>query len=169
MYSVTQGGLDLQQVTGTRFHSSGSPQKSAFIPETRGLSSPAACGSDFKDGADQSGGLEEGLCVSKFTHSIIWCEALETTAERKSAAIVLPCRNSHNPPPKHDATHRRSSAVSFFGPAKLPRPRISLASGIFLPRWQQRSDPGLNIKWDELPSCAVVSGLTCPNVLSFAI
>lgn len=98
MYSVTQGGLDLQQVTGTRFHSSRSPQKSAFIPETRGLSSPAACGSDFKDGADQSGGLEEGLCVSKFTQSIIWCEALETTAERKSAAIVLPCRNSHNPP-----------------------------------------------------------------------
>lgn len=39
--------------------------------------------------------------TSKFTPSIIWREALDTTAERKSAAIVLPCCNSHTPRPSH--------------------------------------------------------------------
>lgn len=112
-----------------------------------------------------------GVCgMSKFTQPIIWPEALETTAERKSAAIVLPIRNSHPPPIlKHDATHCRGSAVSFFGPAKLPCARISLAFGIFLPRWQQRIDTGSKIKWAELTNCAVVPGLTCPNVLSFPV
>lgn len=34
---------------------------------------------------------------------------------------------------------------------------------------QKRSDPGSKITWNELLNCAVLSGLTCPNVLSFPI
>lgn len=95
MYSVTQGGLDLQQVTGTRFHSSRSPQKSAVIPETGVLSSPRRAGGTFEKVQISAAAWRRGcVCgMSQFTQSIIWREALETTAERKSAAIVLPCRN----------------------------------------------------------------------------
>lgn len=89
--------------------------------------------------------------MSKFTPSIIWREALDTTAERKSAAIVPPCPNSHKPPPlKHDASHRRGSAVSFLGPPGSLQPNqfgfrnipalAAPANNVIVSNWEQRSD-----------------------------
>lgn len=116
--------------------------------------------------------------MSKFTHAIIWREALETTAERKSAAIVLPCRNGHNPPSPRNTTPRLWPLFFWtcqalfhqnqFGFRNSPALTATADDSIVSKR-QQRIDPGSKIKWDELTKCAVVSGLTCPNVLSFPI
>lgn len=92
--------------------------------------------------------------VSQFTRSFIWLEALETTAERKSAAIVLPCPNSPPPSPRNTIPpHHRGSALAFFGPAKPARTTVALAVGLLLPRRRrQRSGPGWEGAGAELRS-----------------
>lgn len=102
MYSVTQGGLDLQQVTIINVKSVNHLHSSAYKTQLtffkRWAETPLwSTGMALRAIGDLSDG-EEGLCgMSKFTQSIIWHEALKTTAERKAAAIVLPCHKGYNP------------------------------------------------------------------------
>ncbi len=66
----------------------------------------------FQGCGDLSGEWAQWLCgMSKFTQSIIWHEALKTTAERKAAAIVLPCHKSCNPSWNTMPSHTTATAL----------------------------------------------------------
>lgn len=96
----------------------------------------------FQGSSDLSTDWEQGaVCgMSKFTLSNFWHGALETTAERKAAAIVLPCHKSCNPPPKHDAVYAFKSCLALhqkhFGFKNIP-PTTAIADAVIMLKWKQ--------------------------------
>lgn len=126
MYSVAQGGLDLQQVTGTCSSFSNVGLWSCFS-ELR---------SEF-EGSGESRGLSESKGVVRRVQIYsFWHEALETTAERKAAAIVPPCHKSYIPSWNMMPSHAAATTAlpsPFLSPCLLLCTRNTPALRIFLP------------------------------------
>lgn len=152
IYSVTQGGLDLQQVTTSPvlWIKQRNPSRNlASLLKQDSLTNR----NKFQGSSDLSTDWEQGaVCgMSKFTLSNFWHGALETTAERKAAAIVLPCHKSYNPPPpKHDAIYAFKSCLALhqkhFGFKNIP-PRTAIADAVIVLKWKQRPQPWIEVSW----------------------
>lgn len=95
MYSVTQGGLDLQQVTGPLFLWIDKRNSAEICSHTLLVNfCTLLLWNEFQAcrALSESRGVVWHVQIYTVHHL-----ALETTAERKAAAIVLPCHKSYNP------------------------------------------------------------------------